>query len=675
MSTLATMVIKLVGDVGGFTQSLDKAKSETRSFSSSIESSLGSLGKIAGGFVIGNIVTAGLSKVADVVGDLKSAMIDGNAEFERYEVQFGVLLGSADAAQKRLKELAEFGAKTPFELPEVVRADKVLQSFGLHAEDTAKRFGASGKEIRTIAGDVAAGTGASFEEIAGYIGKFSAGSTGEAIARFQELGVVTRKELSEMGLRFSKSGELLSPLDESMTVLLESMQGKFGGMMDAQSNTFEGMLSNIKDWIGQAGRVIGKPIFEKLKAGMKGLMEFLSSPRVQAAIESLANGIANFVQLAIDGVGRVVAWFQTNWPAIQAAVQPVLDAIIGGLQAIFGWVTENGPAIQSSIATAWENIRATVEPAVQAIGAFIQSVFGAVATFLSTHGEDIKNFIGETWNTIRSIVEPVIKWFYDTITSIFGGIAKWIGENQGEIQRIFQGVWDGIKIFVGTVLEVIRGIVNAVLSLLRGDVRGALDAIKNMFTNIWNGIKDYVAKAVETVRMILLIIWAKIKEAVENAWNGIKTFIENAWEGIINFFRTLPARLFAIGKEIIEGLWNGIKSMFANIGKGISDFFQNTIDDIRKKLGIQSPSKAFQEIGQNMMRGLALGIAQGAALPQLALDTAGLNAISGAGLRSAAASVSNTANTTYNVTTDRDGVEVLLDRQRRAQTAQFERRM
>src|SRR5512139_1309029 len=178
MTTLATMVVSLIGDISGFNQSLDQAEGKTKSFSASITSSLGGafsdIGRIAGGFVIGNVISAGLSKIGDVIGDVKNAMIDGNAEFERYQTQFGVLLGSADAAQKRLKELADFGARTPFELPEVVRADKVLQSFGLHAQDTAKRFGKSGSQIRTVAGDVAAGTGASFEEIAGYLGKFSA---------------------------------------------------------------------------------------------------------------------------------------------------------------------------------------------------------------------------------------------------------------------------------------------------------------------------------------------------------------------------------------------------------------------------------------------------------------------------------------------------------------------
>jgi phage-related protein len=623
MSTLATMVVKLVGDIGGFSQSLDQAEGKTKSFSASIsstfESAFGGIGKIAGGFVIGNIISAGLSKISGAVGDLKSAMIDGNAEFERYQVQFGVLLGSSDAAQARLKELADFGAKTPFELPEVVRADKVLQSFGLHAEDAAKRFGMSGSQIRTVAGDVASGTGASFEEIAGYLGKFSSGATGEAIARFQELGIVTRAELTKMGLQFSKSGELLSPLDQSMTVLLESMKGKFGGMMDAQSGTFEGMLSNMKDWIGQAGRTIGKPIFEKLKTGLKGVLDFLSSPQAQAALEALANGIANFVSMAIDGVGRVIEWFRANWPQIEAVVKPVIDGIIGGLQTLFGWVQTNGPAIGQGLIDAWNNIRATVEPAVNAIGAFIQSVFGAIGTFLQAHGQEILAWIGNTWQTIRSIVEPVIQWFYETITTVFGGIAAWIGENQAGIQTVFQGVWDGIKMFVGTVLEAIRGIVTAVLALLHGDVQGALNAIGQTFVNIWNGIKDYVARAVQTVQMILAIAWAAIQTGVSEAWTGIRTWIENAWQSIIDFFNTLPARLLEIGKNIIGGLVEGIKSSLGNIGDAIRTGIDNTIADIKNNLGIKSPSTVFADMGANMMRGMEQGILANANLPQTAL--------------------------------------------------------
>ena len=79
---------------------------------------------MAGGFLLAQ----GIGAVTGAVGGLVSGMVSGNAEFERYQTQFGVLLKSSEAAKDRLAELADFGAKTPFELPEVVRADKILQA-------------------------------------------------------------------------------------------------------------------------------------------------------------------------------------------------------------------------------------------------------------------------------------------------------------------------------------------------------------------------------------------------------------------------------------------------------------------------------------------------------------------------------------------------------------------
>jgi len=269
-----------------------------------IEGLSGSLGRMAE-FAGGTLIAGGLSKIADSFRGVAGAMVSGNAEFERYETQFGVLLGGADAAKARLAELADFGAKTPFELPEVVRADKILQGFGLHSEESAKKFGFAGKDIRTIAGDVAAGSGASFEEISGYLGKFASGATGEAIARFQELGIVTREQLTQMGVQFDKSGSLVSPLPQAMNAVLRSMQGKYGGMMDAQSKTFEGMISNLQDWKSQTLRTIGAPIFEVLKGKLSGVLDFLNSDQAKTALNSFATGVA-------DGVGRGMDWLETT---------------------------------------------------------------------------------------------------------------------------------------------------------------------------------------------------------------------------------------------------------------------------------------------------------------------------------------------------------------------------
>src|SRR5512139_1047157 len=579
MSTLATLNVVLNGDVGGFIKSMKQAESQSSSSSNIIQNALSGIGTVA------KVAAAG---AVAAIGAVSGAAIAGVAAFNSWAGELdsiGDVLGtSADESAALAVAIGRVGGDVQGITGQMARLVNGL-------EDAKGKLGPAGKLLNEM--------GVSFRNVKGEMLPATEILTAVAdkIAAMPD-GLEKTRVMTEL---FGKSGKDLS---DTMNALAN------GGLKAAEEKARKLGLAIGDDGVNRSIE-FGKSL-EDLKMTAQGLAVSIGStiiPLIQPLIQKFAEWAVDVMPQVRAGLEAVFGWIQTN-------VGPILEGLIAGLQVVIGWVQENWPAIQSTITTTWNNIRALVEPAVNAIASFIMSVFGAIATFISTHGEDIKNFISRTWNTIRSIVEPVITWFYETVTAIFGGLAKWINDNQSEIQRIFQGVWDGIKMFVGTVLELIRGIVTAVLALLRGDVQGALDAIGQMFRNIWDGIKDYVGKAVETMRMILEIAWYTIRTAVENAWNGIRTWIETAWDNIINFFKSLPDRLFQIGKDIMEGLWNGIKSMFENIGKGISDFFQNTINDIKSKLGIQSPSTLFAGFGTDLMAGLAKGIADSAALPR-----------------------------------------------------------
>ena len=254
-----------------------KAKDETKAAFNSLEGSIGiaksgfsGLTNIVGG-TVGALAKVGLAAngvkaLAGAFSGLLSPLTKGNAAFEDYGVQFTTLIKNSDdfkkkyagvtdqvqlqtlatqAAKDQMAELAKFGATTPFDLPGVVESQRVLMGFGLAADNAKARFGQAGADILRIAGDVSSGTGTDFKEIALDIGKFSAGATGEAIARFQELGITTRTELAGMGLTFSKSGELIvknqQDMDRATGILLQVMKRKYGGLMTAQSATFNGM--------------------------------------------------------------------------------------------------------------------------------------------------------------------------------------------------------------------------------------------------------------------------------------------------------------------------------------------------------------------------------------------------------------------------------------------------
>lgn len=327
-------------------------------------SSVGGIIKQALGFSLGQAFTAGVQGILGSLRQLSKGLIGGNADFEQYQTRFSVLLGSMDEAKKRIAELAEFGANTPFDLPGVVEADTIIQGFGLHSEEAAARFGFSGEQIRRIAGDVASGAGASFQEIALNIGKFSSGATGEAIMRFQEMGIVTRDQLRQMGIAFSKSGELVSPLPEALNAVLTIMQQKYGGMMQAQSSTFSGMLSNLRDWVGNAQRFLGLPTFEMVKGQLKDLLSFLNSGTVSNALTGVRDLFAALATGVIGSVrglsGGVIGAFEGMFGDTDQAMQ-------GFANNAFGW----GENIAISFAEGIYAAAAAVIEALSYLGALI----------------------------------------------------------------------------------------------------------------------------------------------------------------------------------------------------------------------------------------------------------------------------------------------------------------
>jgi len=458
-----------------------------------------------------------LKGIASGVAGVASSMVSGNAEFERYQTQFTVLLGSADAAKQRLAELADFGAKTPFELPEVVKADKILQSFGLESAEAAAKFGFSAAQIRTIAGDTASGTGASFEEMSLLLGKFSTGATGEAIARMAELGIASRDDLAKMGLEFSKSGQLLSPLPESMQVVLGLMQQKFGGMMDAQSMTFEGMVSNLQDWIGQTKRIVMAPIFDVLKVQLGNLLVFLGSDAVKGAITGFAQALAGGIGAAIQFIaGTVIPLFVTGWGLLEqglAAAQPYFDAVGASVGAFVAFLTDLGASAMA--ASEWSSSLA---------------------------------------ETIATLATEVIAYFTGVQE---GSAAFW--NIQAAIQAGVQVVLNYAQVWA----DLATTIASAAAALMNGDIAGAWAALSAGFGQV---VTDYQTYALSLAQLLLdtattiatnVATWGQafvdwIAPYVGPALAALSAWVAQLWAWVVAQAPAWVAQLAAWGQAFID---------------------------------------------------------------------------------------------------------------------------
>lgn len=385
----------------------------------------------ASGFidVLGKLGLAGMGikTLAGAVAGVASGMVSGNAEMETYETQLGTLLGSASAAKDRLAELARFGAETPFELPEVVRAEKVLLGFGLTGKRVVEQTGKSAADFRSLVGDIAAGTGASFEEIALNMGKFSSGATGEAISRFQEMGIVTREQLQAMGVEFSKSGELLSPIPIAFQAITKISQEKFGGGMQKLSQTFSGQMSTLQDNFAAVKRTVMAPIFDVLTKSVGGLNNVLSSPAFQNALASVADWLGSRVT---DGIGLATRGFTTlqdiaghiNFAAIVASASQLLSTgndLIGfftgaenaGLRLHNALERTFGLEASNVIIGALETIRTVAPQVIPSITKLATSIGGSLHdafVALAPTGERLGSVFATVTDAVKGLVpEPV----------------------------------------------------------------------------------------------------------------------------------------------------------------------------------------------------------------------------------------------------------------------------
>lgn len=179
-------------------------------------------------------------------------------EFQQFEIAFETMLGSGQKAKGMISDLANLAATTPFDMKGVVNGAKQLLAYGFAANeitDTMRRLG-----------DVSAGLGLNLQDLTWLYGTTMVQGrlftrdlmqfTGRGIPLTEELAKqfgVTKDKVSEL----VTAGKVGFPEVKKAIESLTNEGGKFGGLMEKQSHSITGQISNIKDTIEMAINDLG----------------------------------------------------------------------------------------------------------------------------------------------------------------------------------------------------------------------------------------------------------------------------------------------------------------------------------------------------------------------------------------------------------------------------------
>lgn len=261
----------------------------------------------------------GLDKFADRLGKLAASMglafgakelvqnlVKIRGEFQQLDVAFRTMLGSAEKADVLMSQLVRTAATTPFDLQGVAQGAKQLLAYGIAAEDV--------NDTLVRCGDVAAGLSIPLNDLVYLYGTTMTQGRmfTQDLRQFQGRGIPIAEELAKvLGTTTDKLGDMVTAGRVTSDVFqqafnnMTSAGSRFGGLMDEQSKTITGQISNIEDAIDV--------MFNKLGQQSEGI------------INTTLSGVSYIVE-HYEQFGRMLLGLVATYGAYKTAVMAVAAA-------------------------------------------------------------------------------------------------------------------------------------------------------------------------------------------------------------------------------------------------------------------------------------------------------------------------------------------------------------
>lgn len=634
-------IASFYASIGADSSGLQKGLEQTKSSMSGLQKTTSALQ----GVVTGAFIAIGAAAVA-MATSIATTGIQFDALKEQAQVAFTTMLGSGEAAQKMLDDLQAFAAKTPFEFPDLIRASQRLMAMGFAADDVIPTL--------TAIGDAVAGLGGSAEtvdRVTTALGQMNAKGkvSAEEMNQLTEAGIPvwqmladkigttvpeamkkvsgqSTKTAADSGVAWKMMADgvletvpkMRGGMDSvaasgvsaatAISAITEGIEKKFGGMMENQSKTWNGIISNIKDGFAQLSGTIMAPFFDMAKE----------------QLAKVAQAIGFMSDMFHKGTADISAW---QYAFSLLVPQSQIDNFIAVWEAIEN-VIEVIKAIYRPIASAvsqfltWQDVMIglggllamTIIPMLASLVVSMAPVVGTIAGVVIAVGTLRKawehDFLG-----IRTIAQDTFaklaKWFEGTgiwkgsiNDTLYGpggiqpSIIIWSNSTKNKIAAWVQWAKDRFEQFKGDVIQTFNIWKDRVIEIW-GDVMDPIvDIVTKWAINVKQKIENFVGWIVGDFG-----IFTKMKEKAFDIWNSLLGWWDDHVQPWINH-----------GREIAQGLWDGVRERWT----GFISWWQGEWEYLKSRFqsffGIHSPSTVFAGYGNDMMAGLANGLSAGQSL-------------------------------------------------------------
>ena len=459
--------------------------------------------------------------------------------------RFAVAVGAIAAA---IGPILLIGGKIAGAIANLMKLGSIIS--GLFAEGGA--FAGAGAAIAGLAGPIAIA-------VAAIVGLVAAWKT-----NFGHIHEYTSDAVESIkGIFESLKNIITGVASGAMGVLRSAWESDFLGIQEIVTffgTTFENVFEQILDTIATALEIIN----QLLQGDFQGAFETFTS-FLQGTWERIQEIFSTF------GAAISEVWTQI-WTTVSEFFISIWDSIVQLIQEKFTQI------VQFFTVTLPAGITAGIQ--------FLSQVPGMVAEFMAQLPETIGYYIGLALGNMAAWAVQMAEKARETGTNVIQAIVQFFTQLPGNIANFCSQAWSQFTAWA---------------------------------SNMWNKAKETGQNVLNGVVQFLQQLPGKIASVVSSALSRFQTFVtglpQKARQGateaknaVVNGLQALPGMMLSIGSQAVAGLWNGIKGALGALRSNIIGFCKSVVDGFKAGFGIHSPARKMIPVGENLDKGLIVGM-------------------------------------------------------------------
>jgi tape measure domain-containing protein len=334
---------------------------------------------------------------------------------------------------------------------------------------------------------------------------------------------------------------------------------------------------------------------------------------------SFVKGITENAKLLVLGLLEVVQAFADTAPAFVDSLVKIITAMLDGIVKIMPKVE---PAVIAIITTLLNILHTQQGPIIQAGFDLLLALLEGIKKNLPQIVVVVADIIVGFLNSLAKQMPRIGKAGGNLVISFVKGIAAYYGTilkaGVNLVVKILQGIANNIRRIVAAGADIILSIVRGIGNNLGKLVTAGGTAIANFIRGIGNAGSKIISAGVDAATKLINALVRGLLKLVDRGARAMITFLNGIADAIDKYEPQMILAGTRIGIAIVRGMIKGLAQAGPELVTAAGNLAKSAIDSAKKRLHLKSPSKIFEDIGKNIVLGLANGVSDS----QAAVDAA-----------------------------------------------------